>query len=95
MIMHKKSTVYYPQANGQAESTNKTLQNILKKIVDEDRKDWDQKLSSALWAYRSQQGRRYCREKALQDFHTTNLRFFDVFCDTFVLRFFFENSEKA
>ncbi len=33
MIVHKKSTVYYPQANGQAESTNKILQNILKKIV--------------------------------------------------------------
>ncbi len=25
MIVHKKSTVYYPQANGQAESTNKIL----------------------------------------------------------------------
>lgn len=25
----------------------------MKKIVDEDRKDWDHKLSSALWAYRT------------------------------------------
>ena len=25
MIIHKKLTVYYPQANGQAESTNKIL----------------------------------------------------------------------
>jgi hypothetical protein len=52
-IVHKKSTVYYPQANGLAESTNKTLQNILRKIVNENRTDWDQKLQSALWAYRT------------------------------------------
>ena len=31
-VVHKKSTSYYPQANGLAESTNKILQNILKKI---------------------------------------------------------------
>ena len=30
-VVHKKSTLYYPQANGLAESTNKTLQMILKK----------------------------------------------------------------
>ena len=53
MIIHKKSTVYYPQANGQAESTNKVLQNVLKKTVETNRSDWDQKLSSALWAYRT------------------------------------------
>lgn len=53
MIIHKKSTVYYPQANGQAESMNKVLQNVLKKTVEHNRKDWDQKLNSALWAYRT------------------------------------------
>jgi hypothetical protein len=52
-IVHKKSTVYYPQANGLAESTNKTLQNILRKIINENQTDWDQKLQSALWAYRT------------------------------------------
>ena len=52
-VVHKKSTPYYPQANGLAESTNKTLQNILKKIVNENRTDWDDKLHSALWAYRT------------------------------------------
>lgn len=41
MIIHKKSIVYYPQANGQAESTNQMLQKILKKIVNENRTDWD------------------------------------------------------
>ena len=53
MIIHKKSTVYYPQANGLAESSNKILLKILKKTVSENRKDWDQKLNSALWAFRT------------------------------------------
>ena len=53
VVMHKRSMRYYPQANGLAESTNKTLQMILRKIVNENRTDWDQKLHSALWAYRS------------------------------------------
>ncbi|MCO5601865.1 hypothetical protein L7F22_055990 [Adiantum nelumboides] len=53
MIMHKKSTAYHPQANGQAESTNKTLIKILKKIVQENKKDWDEKLNSALWSFRT------------------------------------------
>ena len=52
-VVHKRSTPYYPQANGLAESTNKTLQNILRKIVNENRTDWDTKLHSALWAYRT------------------------------------------
>ena len=51
VVVHKKSTLYYPQANGLAESTNKSLQNILRKIVNENRMDWDTKLNSALWAY--------------------------------------------
>ena len=46
-----KCTPYYSQANGLAESTNKTLQNILRKIVNENQTDWDTKLQSALWAY--------------------------------------------
>ena len=51
-VVHKKSTSYYPQANGFAEYTNKTLQNISRKIVNENITDWDTKLNSALWAYR-------------------------------------------
>ena len=34
-----------------SESTKKTLQNILRKIVNENRTEWDKKLHSALWAY--------------------------------------------
>ena len=51
-VVHKKSTLYYPQANGLAELTNKTLQTILKKIINEHHIDWDKKLHSALWTYR-------------------------------------------
>ena len=50
-VVHKKSTPYYPQANGLAESTNKTLQTILKKIVNKNHTDWDDKLHNSLWAY--------------------------------------------
>ena len=52
-VVHRKSTPYYPQANGLAESTNKTLQTILKKIVNENRTDWDTKLHIALWEYQT------------------------------------------
>ncbi|MCO5564622.1 hypothetical protein L7F22_018287 [Adiantum nelumboides] len=52
MVIHRKSAPYHPQANGQAESTNKILVTVLTKIVSESRADWDQKLHSALWAYR-------------------------------------------
>ena len=52
-VVHKKSTPYYPKANGLAESMNKTLQTILKNIVNEHRTDWDDKLHSVLWAYRT------------------------------------------
>ena len=41
VVVHKKSTSYYPQANGLAESTNKIMQTILKKLMNENRTDWD------------------------------------------------------
>ena len=53
MVLHKKSAPYHPQENGQAESTNKTLCTVLTKIVSESRTDWEQKLPSVLWAYRT------------------------------------------
>ncbi|MCO5568223.1 hypothetical protein L7F22_021919 [Adiantum nelumboides] len=52
MVIHWKSAPYHPQANGQAQSTNKILVTILTKIVSQSIADWDQKLHSALWAYR-------------------------------------------
>jgi transposase InsO family protein len=53
MVLHRKSTTYYLQANGQAESTNKVIKSILTKIVYANRTDWDTKLYAALWAYRT------------------------------------------
>jgi hypothetical protein len=47
-VVHRRSTVYYPQGNGLAESTNNTLQKILRKIVEANRTDWDCKLHSAV-----------------------------------------------
>ena len=39
------STSYYPQGNGLAESSNK-------KLLDDNKKNWDAKLKYALWADR-------------------------------------------
>ena len=50
-VKHRVTTPYLPQANGQVESTNKILENILTKIVVSHRQDWAQKLPEALWAY--------------------------------------------
>jgi hypothetical protein len=53
MMLHRKSTTYYPQANGQAKSTNKVIKKILTKMVNANRTDWDTKLYAALWAFRT------------------------------------------
>ena len=45
------STRYYPQGNGQAEATNKTILKILKKIVDPVGRDWHLQIAPTLWAY--------------------------------------------
>ncbi|MQL85079.1 hypothetical protein Taro_017590 [Colocasia esculenta] len=48
------SSPYYPQGNGQAEATNKTLLKILKKTCESHKfVDWPEKLIEALWAYRT------------------------------------------
>ena len=52
VVIHKKLAPYHPQANGQAESTNKILKAILTKIVNGSKTDWELKLHSALWAYK-------------------------------------------
>ena len=52
-VKHRVTSPYHPQTNGQVESTNKTLENILAKPVAYKRRDWAQKLPEALWAYRT------------------------------------------
>ena len=48
-IVLSHSSNYYPQGNGLAESSNKNLMNILKKVVGENKKSWDSKIKYALW----------------------------------------------
>eukprot|EP00253_Pinus_taeda_P010277 PITA_10277 len=43
------STAYYPQGNGLAESSNKSLINIIKKVLEENKKNSHKKLVNALW----------------------------------------------
>eukprot|EP00253_Pinus_taeda_P007055 PITA_07055 len=44
------STSYYPQGNGLAESSNKSLVRVIKKLLEDNKKSWDYKLKFALWA---------------------------------------------
>ncbi|XP_071939194.1 uncharacterized protein [Coffea arabica] len=46
------SSMYYTAANGFAEAFNKTLCNLLKKIVDKSKRDWHLRSGEALWVYR-------------------------------------------
>jgi hypothetical protein len=46
------STSYYPQGNGLAESSNKSLVRIIKKLLEQNTKGWDSKLKFSLWADR-------------------------------------------
>ncbi|XP_074300656.1 uncharacterized protein LOC141631955 [Silene latifolia] len=52
-VLHKVSTAYHPQTNGQAEVSNREIKAILEKTVNPDRKDWSLRLDDALWAYRT------------------------------------------
>ena len=46
------STSYYPQGNGLVESSNKSLIRIIKKLLEDNKKNLDSKLKYALWANR-------------------------------------------
>ena len=46
------SSLYYAQANGQAESINKILIKLIKKKIEENPRRWHEVLSEALWAHR-------------------------------------------
>ncbi|KAI5317536.1 hypothetical protein L3X38_037243 [Prunus dulcis] len=48
-----QSTPYCAQANGQAESCNKVIINIIRKMLEKNPKQWHEKLSETLWAYRT------------------------------------------
>ena len=46
------STAYYPQGNGLAESSNKSLVRIIRKLLEDNTKSWHTKLKYSLWADR-------------------------------------------
>ena len=54
-IKHMRSTLYYPQGNGQAETTNRVILKILKKMKHEYGRRWSSHLTIVLWAYRGSQ----------------------------------------
>jgi hypothetical protein len=43
------STSNYPQGNGLAESSNKSLVRIIRKLLEENQRRWDSKLKFSLW----------------------------------------------
>eukprot|EP00253_Pinus_taeda_P006927 PITA_06927 len=49
------STSYHPQGNGLAESSNKSLVNIIKKLLEINKKNWHKRFVNALWADRVSQ----------------------------------------
>ena len=48
-----KSLMYHAPTNDLAEAFNKTLCNLLKKVVAKSKRDWHDRLGEALWAYRT------------------------------------------
>ena len=51
-IIIRYSANYYPKGNKVAESTNKNLVRILKKIVVDNQRNWHSSLHNDLWANR-------------------------------------------
>ena len=51
-ITRSTSSSYHPQGNGQAESSNKSILKIIKRILDDNRKAWDSKLALTIWVDR-------------------------------------------
>ena len=52
-VKHHRSSPYYPQGNGQAKATNKTLIKIISKMSQQYTGGWVTHLPNALWAYRN------------------------------------------
>jgi transposase InsO family protein len=53
MIQHHKSSPYHLQANGIVEAFNKILERGLTKVCCANREDWDNRVPTFLWAYKT------------------------------------------
>ncbi len=53
VLKQVSSMTYYLQRNGQAKSTNKVLGTLLIKLVNENRTNWDEHLSTVLFSYKT------------------------------------------
>lgn len=52
-VYHQNSTLYHPQANGMVEEFNNILDNALMMVFNEQRNDWDMRVPTVLWDYRT------------------------------------------
>lgn len=56
-IQRLRTSVYHPQTDGLVERYNKTIKNMLRKVISETGRDWDQKLPLILFAIRTHEQR--------------------------------------
>ncbi|GJX20963.1 reverse transcriptase domain-containing protein [Tanacetum coccineum] len=52
-VTHKLATPYHPQTSRQTDNTNRAIKRILERTVNENRKEWADKLDDALWAFKT------------------------------------------
>ncbi len=52
-IEHRRSTPYRPQTNGRCERANRTIKEMLRKLVNGERAGWEDELGTVLWAIRT------------------------------------------
>jgi hypothetical protein len=53
LIQHHKINPYHPQANGTIEAFNKILERGLMKVSFTNQEDWDDRVPTILWDYRT------------------------------------------
>ncbi|RDX97594.1 Gag-Pol polyprotein, partial [Mucuna pruriens] len=51
-VVHRISTAYHPQTNGQAEVFNREIKKLLQKMANPNQNDWSRLLEDTLWAHR-------------------------------------------
>nr|GEU48173.1 reverse transcriptase [Tanacetum cinerariifolium] len=52
-VVHRFSTAYHHQMNGQVEKMNRAIKRIIEKTIRNNMKDWLYKLDDTLWAFRT------------------------------------------